>query len=170
MPAGASGTIGLVCGCMPWPVRWRAYPRRGGSAGRHGKAGSARRRSALQCRKPEGLQGRPRPGRPERLSERQQAALKGDILREPDPERDEVSAWRLVDLCDHVERRNDYDAILDATCRAWNKLTAEKTRLTNLLTTRTLPPQDCSERVSLGRIPTYMIPLLTRLALKHTTL
>lgn len=26
----------------------------------------------------------------------------------------------------------DYDAILNATCRAWNKLTAEKTRLTTL--------------------------------------
>jgi len=25
-------------------------------------------------------------------------------LRRPRPERDEVSAWRLVDLCEHVER------------------------------------------------------------------
>jgi transposase len=54
---------------------------------------------------PEGLHDRPRPGRPERLSEGQQAALKAHILRGPDPERDGVSAWRLVDLCDHVERR-----------------------------------------------------------------
>src|SRR3954470_972131 len=51
---------------------------------------------------PEGLHDRPRPGRPERLSEGQQAALKAHILRGPDPERDGVSAWRLVDLCDHV--------------------------------------------------------------------
>jgi transposase len=54
---------------------------------------------------PEGLHDRPRRGRPERLSEGQQAALKAHILRGPDPERDGVSAWRLVDLCDHVERR-----------------------------------------------------------------
>jgi transposase len=54
---------------------------------------------------PEGLQDRPRRGRPERLSEGQQAALKAHILRGPDPERDGVSAWRLIDLCDHVERR-----------------------------------------------------------------
>src|SRR5215212_11327495 len=54
---------------------------------------------------PEGLHDRPRPGRPERLSEGQQAALKAHILRRPRPERDAVSAWRLVDLCEHVERR-----------------------------------------------------------------
>src|SRR5215212_11815420 len=56
---------------------------------------------------PDGLHDRPRPGRPERLSEGQQAALKAHILRGPDPERAGVSAWRLVDLCDlceHVER------------------------------------------------------------------
>ena len=54
---------------------------------------------------PEGLHDRPRPGRPERLSEGQQAALKAHILRGPRPERDGVSAWRLVDLCEHVEHR-----------------------------------------------------------------
>ena len=59
---------------------------------------------------PEGLHDRPRSGRPDlecsrRLSEGQQAALKAHILRGPDPERDGVSAWRLVDLCEHVERR-----------------------------------------------------------------
>jgi transposase len=54
---------------------------------------------------PDGLHDRPRPGRPERLSEGQQAALKAHILRGPDPERAGVSAWRLVDLCEHVERR-----------------------------------------------------------------
>ncbi len=51
---------------------------------------------------PEGLHDRPRPGRPERLNEGQQAALKAHILRGPRPERDGVSAWRLVDLCEHV--------------------------------------------------------------------
>ena len=34
----------------------------------------------------------------------QQAALKAHILRGPEPERDGVSAWRLADLCEHVER------------------------------------------------------------------
>jgi len=53
---------------------------------------------------PDGLHDRPRSGRPERLGEGQQAALKAHILRRPRPERDEVSAWRLVDLCEHVER------------------------------------------------------------------
>jgi transposase len=53
---------------------------------------------------PEGLHDKPRPGRPERLSEGQQAALKAHILRGPRPERDGVSAWRLVDLCEHVAR------------------------------------------------------------------
>jgi transposase len=54
---------------------------------------------------PEGLHDRPRSGRPERLSEGQQAALKAHILRGPKPDKDGVSAWRLVDLCEHVERR-----------------------------------------------------------------
>jgi transposase len=34
----------------------------------------------------------------------QQAALKAHILRGPRPERDGVSAFRLVDLCEHVEQ------------------------------------------------------------------
>src|SRR3712207_2249373 len=54
---------------------------------------------------PDGLHDRPRPGRPERLHEGKQAALKAHIRRGPRPERDGVSAWRLVDLCEHVERR-----------------------------------------------------------------
>jgi transposase len=53
---------------------------------------------------PDGLHDRPRSGRPEPLSGGQQAALKAHILRGPEPERDGVSAWRLVDLCEHVER------------------------------------------------------------------
>src|SRR5512147_3123082 len=34
----------------------------------------------------------------------QQAALKAWVLRGPDPERDGVSAWRLVDICAQAER------------------------------------------------------------------
>jgi transposase len=52
---------------------------------------------------PDGLHDRPRSGRPEALTEGQQAALKAWVLRGPDPERDGVSAWRLVDICDHAE-------------------------------------------------------------------
>jgi transposase len=53
---------------------------------------------------PDGLHDRPRSGRPEQLTSGQQAALKAHILHGPEPERDGVSAWRLVDLCEHVER------------------------------------------------------------------
>src|SRR5687768_5197935 len=52
----------------------------------------------------DGLHDRPRSGRPEGLSEGQQAALKAWVLRGPDADRDGVSAWRLVDICDHAER------------------------------------------------------------------
>jgi transposase len=52
---------------------------------------------------PDGLHDRPRSGRPERLTEGRQAALKAWVLRGPDPERDGVSAWRLVDVCAHAE-------------------------------------------------------------------
>ncbi|MPR13541.1 helix-turn-helix domain-containing protein [Microvirga tunisiensis] len=52
---------------------------------------------------PDGLHDRHRSGRPE-LSPGQQAALKTHILHGPEPERDGVSAWRLADLCEHVER------------------------------------------------------------------
>jgi transposase len=53
---------------------------------------------------PDALHDRHRSGRPEQLGPGQQAALKAHILRGPEPERDGVSAWRLVDLCDYVER------------------------------------------------------------------
>ena len=39
-----------------------------------------------------GLYDRPKPGRPQRLSEAEQAALAAHIFRGPDPERDGVSA------------------------------------------------------------------------------
>jgi transposase len=51
----------------------------------------------------DGLHDRPRSGRPEALTEGQQAALKAWVLRGPNPERDGVSAWRLADICAHVE-------------------------------------------------------------------
>ena len=51
----------------------------------------------------DGLHDRPRSGRPEALTEGQQAALKAWVLRGPNPERDGVSAWRLAEICAHVE-------------------------------------------------------------------
>src|SRR3712207_8122058 len=50
-----------------------------------------------------GLHDRPRSGRLEALTEGQQAALKAWVLRGPNPERDGISAWRLVDICAHAE-------------------------------------------------------------------
>ena len=52
---------------------------------------------------PSGLRDRPRSGRPEALAPGRQAALKAWVLRGPDPERDGVSAWRVVDVRDHAE-------------------------------------------------------------------
>jgi transposase len=46
-----------------------------------------------------GLYDRPKPGRPQRLSEAEQAALMARVFRGPDPERDGVSAWTRADLC-----------------------------------------------------------------------
>jgi transposase len=44
-------------------------------------------------------------GRPCRLTEGQQAALKAIVLQGPDAEVDGVSTWRLVDLCRIVRGR-----------------------------------------------------------------
>ncbi len=52
----------------------------------------------------EGLRDQPRPGRPPRMTEGQQAAFEALVLRGPDPERDGVSAWRLADVCAHAGR------------------------------------------------------------------
>jgi transposase len=53
---------------------------------------------------PQGLHDRPKSGRPEGLTPGQQAALKAWVLRGPDPERDGVGAWRVVDICAYAER------------------------------------------------------------------
>jgi len=52
-----------------------------------------------------GLRDRPRAGRPCRLDEGRQAALKALVLRGPKLARDGCVAWRARDLCDLVERR-----------------------------------------------------------------
>src|ERR671910_3351616 len=53
----------------------------------------------------DGLRDQPRSGRRPWMSEGQQAALKAIVLRGPDPERDGVSAWRIIDLCRIAEER-----------------------------------------------------------------
>jgi transposase len=52
-----------------------------------------------------GLHDRPKPGRPERLTEAEQAALAARVFRGPDPERDGVSAWTRADLCGWLAER-----------------------------------------------------------------
>src|SRR3954447_11365781 len=53
----------------------------------------------------DGLRDQPRSGRRPRMTEGQQATLKAIVLRGPDPERDGVSTWRIIDLCRIVEER-----------------------------------------------------------------
>ena len=52
-----------------------------------------------------GLHDRPKPGRPERLSAGEQAALAARVFTDPDPGRDGVSAWTRADLCRWLEAR-----------------------------------------------------------------
>jgi transposase len=52
-----------------------------------------------------GLYDRPKRGRPERLSEAEQAALAARVFRGPDPGRDGVAAWTRADLCGRLEER-----------------------------------------------------------------
>jgi transposase len=52
-----------------------------------------------------GLYDRPKPGRPQRLSEAEQAVLAARVFRGPDPERDGVCAWTRADLGRWLEAR-----------------------------------------------------------------
>jgi transposase len=53
----------------------------------------------------DGLRDQPRSGRRPWLNEGQQAALKAIVLRGPDPDRDGVSPWRIIDLRRIAEER-----------------------------------------------------------------
>jgi transposase len=53
----------------------------------------------------DGLRDRPKPGRPQRLSEGEQAALAARVFADPDPERDGLAAWTRADLCRWLEAR-----------------------------------------------------------------
>jgi transposase len=79
-------------------------------AGAAGLAGMERQalRDAVVRYNAEGLAGlydRPKPGRPERLSEAEQAALAARVFTDPDPERDGAAAWTRADLCRRLEGR-----------------------------------------------------------------
>ena len=52
-----------------------------------------------------GLYDRPRPRRREKLDEAQQEALRAWVLQGPDPERDGLSSYRLLDITAHIEQR-----------------------------------------------------------------
>jgi transposase len=53
-----------------------------------------------------GLHDRPKPGRPQRLDEGEQAALAARVFTDPDPDKDGgVSAWTRADLCRWLEDR-----------------------------------------------------------------
>jgi transposase len=52
-----------------------------------------------------GLHDRAKPGRPERLSEAEQAVLAARVFAGPDPERDGVAAWTRADLARWLEER-----------------------------------------------------------------
>jgi transposase len=52
-----------------------------------------------------GLHDRPKPGRPQRLSEAEQAALAARVFTEPDPGRDGTAAWTRADLARWLEAR-----------------------------------------------------------------
>ena len=52
-----------------------------------------------------GLHDRPKPGRPQRLSEAEQAAPAARVFTEPDPERDGTAAWTRADLARWLEYR-----------------------------------------------------------------
>ena len=52
-----------------------------------------------------GLHDRPKPGRPQRLSEAEQAALAARVFAEPDPERDGTAAWTRADRGRRLEER-----------------------------------------------------------------
>jgi transposase len=77
------------------------------AAGLAGMERQARRDAVLRYNA-EGLAGlhdRPKPGRPQRLSEAEQAALAARVFAGPDPERDGVAAWTRTDLCGWLAAR-----------------------------------------------------------------
>ena len=103
---GASRTAAPPCGCWRSPTYALDGFSRAEAARLAGMERQALRDAALRydAEGPGGLHDRPRSGRPEGLTPGQQAALKAWVLRGPDPERDGVSAWRLVDVCARAER------------------------------------------------------------------
>ena len=52
-----------------------------------------------------GLEDRPKPGRPPSLTEGEEAALAGLILRGPDPERSGIASYTREDIAQLIEQR-----------------------------------------------------------------
>jgi transposase len=90
-----------------------------------------------------GLRDQPRPGRPIWLTEGQQATLKAIVLRGPDPDRDGVSAWRIIDLCRIVEER------FGVTCGEGGMLRLVKSR--NLSWQKTRPSHPKADKAAQER-------------------
>ena len=108
---------------------------------------------------PAGLHDRHRSGRPDRLSAGQQAALKAHVLRGPDPDRDGVSAWRLVDLCAHVARAYGVRYSLWGLSRLLRRL--------NLSRQKTRPSHPTAIRPRGRRLKKRLRPSLRALAGAH---
>jgi transposase len=69
-----------------------------------------------------GLRDRPRPGRSAKLDEGQQDALRAWVLQGPDPERDGLSSYRLLDIAAHIERRWSVSYTLSALSRRLRRM------------------------------------------------
>ena len=82
-----------------------------------------------------GLHDRPKSGRPQRLSEAEQAALAARVFRGPDPERDGVSAWTRADLCGWLDGRFGKPFHPSSLSRVLRRLALSRQK------TRPVPPQ-----------------------------
>jgi transposase len=69
-----------------------------------------------------GLRDRPRSGRREKLDAAQQATLRAWVLQGPDPDRDEVSSYRLLDIAAHIEQRWGVSYTLSALSRLLRRM------------------------------------------------
>lgn len=69
-----------------------------------------------------GLHDRPRSGRREKLDAEQQATLRTWVLQGPDPERDGLSSYRLLDIAAHVEHRWGVSYTLSALARLLHRM------------------------------------------------
>jgi transposase len=69
-----------------------------------------------------GLRDRPRPPRREKLDADRQEDLRAWVLRGPDPERDGLSSYRLLDIAAHIEQRWGVSYTLSALSRLLRRM------------------------------------------------